>query len=308
MRALAAIAAVLTFGLCQHASAGHGGLGGLSLRPTPSVKAISMGETGLTDPDNAPGFAMNPASTPFILKPQVSLGYGTLVEGLSASQTTVAAVLPLGSEILVPGLGITVRRFGMGVSFDHRSLELSQGSGWSSETVSLGFGYRITPYASLGLLSKLLFSNTDLEGAGAKAFGIDLTVLLDINRSLSLGLALRNLGATASWEDGEDESLPLLFSLGGRVALPRNISTELTMTASDADRTKGGLGFNVPILDTGFSLRIGYLYHSGDYSRNIPTFGFGFNYTSFQLDYAARIDDDTALGTTHHFSLAYGFR
>jgi hypothetical protein len=98
-----------------------------------------------------------------------------------------------------------------------------------------------------------------------------------------------------------------VFSLGGHLLLPREISADLTVSVSGSDQTKGGLGLELPLLDTGFSLRGGYLYQGGDYTRNVPTFGLGFDYADFEIDYAVRFDDELALGTTHHFALTYFF-
>jgi hypothetical protein len=95
------------------------------------------------------------------------------------------------------------------------------------------------------------------------------------------------------------------MSLGAGFALPYGVSGTLEVTFSDSDPGKGGLGAEVPIGASGFSVRAGYLYHSGDYSRSAFTAGFGYEYTTFKLDYAVKMDGDLALGTTHHFSLGY---
>ena len=58
---------------------------------------------------------------------------------------------------------------------------------------------------------------------------------------------------------------------------------------------------------TGLALRAGYIHYTGDYSRGVITAGLGYAYTGFQVDYAVKLDDDLALGTTHHFSLGYVF-
>ncbi len=287
--------------------AGHDGLGGVPLAPALSVRSIAMGETGLMETGNALGFGMNPAALPFLSRSGLAVGYGSQAEGLSVSRTSISGVLPLGSGFRVPGVTTAGRRFGLGFEFDHTGLELSQGSSWATETLIAGAGYRITPYASVGLLLKMLFTSTSVEGAGVSAMGVDLSALIEMRPDFSLAFAVRNPGGKASWDDGEDEYLPLVFSMGGHVLFPREIAADLTVSVSGSDQTKGGIGFEVPVLDTGFSLRGGYLYHGGNYSRNIPTFGLGFDYADFEIDYAARFDDDLALGTTHHFALTYLF-
>jgi hypothetical protein len=287
--------------------AGHDGLGGIGLDPAHSVRSISMGETGLMETGNAIGFGLNPGALPFLDRSGLAVGYRGRAQGISASRTVISGVLPVGPGFQVPGVTAAGRRFGLGFEFDHSGLELSQGSSWATEMIAAGAGYRITPYASVGLLMKMLFTNTGVEGTGASAYGVDLTALIEMRPDLSLAFAVRNPAGSASWDSGEDESLPLVFSLGGHALLPRDISVDLTVGVSGSDQTKGGLGLELPLLETGFSLRGGYLYQGGSYSRNVPTFGLGLDYADFEIDYAVRLDDDLALGTTHHFALTYFF-
>ena len=305
--ALPGVLAIATMIFPATLLAGHDGLGGIGLDPAHSVRSISMGETGLMETGNTIGFGLNPGALPFLARSGLAVGYRGQAQGISASRTVISGVLPIGPGFKVPGVTTAGRRIGLGFGFEHSGLELSQGSSWATEMFTAGAGYRVTPYASVGLLMKMLFTSTSVEGAGASAYGVDLTLLLEMRPDLSLAFAVRNPAGSASWDSGEDESLPLVFSLGGHLLLPREISADLTVSVSGSDRTKGGLGLELPILETGFSLRGGYLYQGGSYTRNVPTFGLGFVYEDIEIDYAVRLDDDLALGTTHHFALTYMF-
>jgi hypothetical protein len=304
---LAALLAIALTVLPSTLLGGHDGLGGIGLDPAHSVRSISMGETGLMETGNAIGFGLNPGALPFLDRSGLAVGYRSRVQGLSASRSVISGVLPIGPGFEVPGVRTAGRRFGLGFEFDHSGLELSQGSSWATEMLAAGAGYRITPYASVGILVKMLFTNTGVEGTGASAFGVDLSALVELRPDFSLAFAVRNPVGSAGWDSGEDESLPLVFSLGGHALLPREISADLTVSVSGSDQTRGGLGIELPVLETGFSLRGGYLYQGGDYTRNVPTFGLGFDYADFEIDYAVRLDDELALGTTHHFALTYLF-
>ena len=286
---------------------GHDGLGGIGLDAAHSARSISMGETGLMETGNAIGFGLNPGALPFLARSGLAVSYTNQVQGIPASRSVISGVMPIGPGFEVPGATTVGRRFGLGFEFSHSGLELSQGSSWATEMLAAGAGYRITPYASVGLLAKMLFTNTSVEGSGASAFGVDLAALVEVRRDVSLAFAVRNPVGSAGWDSGEDESLPLVFSLGGHMLLPRKISADITMSLSGSDQARGGLGLELPILETGFCLRGGYLYQGGSYSRNVPTFGLGLDYADFEIDYAVRLDDDLALGTTHHFALTYLF-
>jgi hypothetical protein len=194
---------------------------------------------------------------------------------------------------------------GLGIRLDHVGVELSQGTNWGWDLLSAGFGYRLTPYASIGLAAKYLFSRQAPEGTGVQAFAADLGAVLEMTPGLKLGLTVGNPVGSFRWDDGENESPPLGIGLGAGVQLPYSVSGDVVVALSDSDPARGGIGMEIPVAMTGFNIRGGYLYRSGDYSRNILTAGFGYAIRTFEVDYAVRVDDELALGTTHHFSLGY---
>jgi hypothetical protein len=307
MRALAAgIAGMLALALAGPASA-HEGSGGIGTAARSSIRALAMGETGVVATGNPADFPANPALLASIPAAGITLGYSDLIEGMPASRTWVCAGLPLGSEVTLPDVDTGGRRFGLGISVDHSGVELSQGTDWALDLVSIGAAFRLTPYACLGLAGGYLFSNSDLEGSGMHAFAADLGAFVEMTSTLNLAVSLRNVVGTTRWEDGDDEPVPFAACLGAGVLLPLGVSGHLTFTYTDRVPAKVGLGVDAPIGLTGLSLRGGYLYHTGDYSRGIISAGFGYGYNDFNLDYAVKLDDELALGTTHHIALGYTF-
>ena len=293
---------------CAGPACGHEGSGGMSLEPRPSVRALAMGETGLLGTGDAAAFTANPATLTWITGAGVTLSHETLVEGVSASATSVCAAAPLGSVVTLPDLGQVGHRFGLGFGLDHSGVELSQGTDWGWDLVSVGAAYRLAPYASAGLTGKYLLSNSDLDGSAVQAFAFDIGAFVEMTPALGFAVSLRNVAGTASWEHGDDESPPFAAGLGTSLSLPSGVSGRLAYTFSGGAPGKLVLGADVPVAMTGLSLRAGYVYYSGDYSRNIITAGVGFAYSTFEVDYAVKLDDDLALGTTHHFSLGFMLR
>jgi hypothetical protein len=266
-----------------------------------------MGETGLLEIQDAAAFTANPGVLTWFPSMRISVSHASLVEGISASATSVSAAVPFGAAVTLPDLGEVGRRFGLGLRLENSGVELSQGTDWGSNLVALGAAYRLAPYASAGLTGKYLFSNSDLEGSAVQAVGLDLGAFVEMSPALGLGVSLKNVAGSASWEDGEDETLPFAACMGAGFSLPYGVAARVGFTLSSTAPGKLGTGVDVPIAMTGLSLRAGYLYHSGDYSRNTITAGFGYIYGGFAVDYAVKMDDDLALGTTHHFSLGYMF-
>jgi hypothetical protein len=290
------------------AAGGHDGNGGLTLEPQQSVEAIALGGTGLSRTGIAEGFGVNPAGLPLMRSLGIGFARSTLIEGVTSSVTSAWLAAPLGRQLEYIGSEPAGRLFGVGLSLDHRSLDLAQGSGWSSDIVSVGFGYSASTYASAGILVKYLFTSSDITGTQATGFGLDLAGRVDLTPSFDFGLAVRNLLGTTAWEDGEDESPPVIVSLGGTLASPYGTYTDLAVTVKGSEGTKIGLGLEVPVMGTGFRMRGGYQYWTGDESRNVISAGIGFQHLRYRIAYAARFDDETALGTTHHFSLGTDFR
>jgi hypothetical protein len=287
------------------AVASHDGRGGICLDAQASTRSIALGETGLVQTESGEGFTSNASCLPLLMSREIGVRYGSLVEGISASVTSVFLALPIGPRIDYLGREVIGRRFGLGLSLEHRSIELAQGSDWTSETICVGFGYAPTAYASMGLLAKTLFTTSDLDDAGVTAYGLDIGTRLDLRPQITVGAAIRNILGNAAWDSGDDESLPGIIALGGTFTYPKQIRTELILTLSQDIPAKMGLGIEIPVLRTGFGLRAGYLHNSGDYSRGIPTGGFGFTHQRLTVDYAVRADDETAFGLTHRFSLHY---
>ena len=307
MKTLTGMLAAALLVLCAQPALCHEGRGGMALEPRPSTRAISMGEAGLAETGSAAAFAVNPSCLPSLATLQAGLAHGNLIDGVPSSATCFSIALPFGTETDYLS-GEARYKYGLGLSVQHEGFELAQGSGWSSQTVSLGLGYSPAPYLSAGIVTKTLFSTTDLADVGVRAYGIDVGTRLELTPRIDLGLVIRNILGAAKWDNGEDETVPAIFNLGGTVRIPYGMSAELAMAFAGTGGSKIGLGIDAPILETGFHVRGGYLHMPGDYSRSIMAAGFGFHYLRYRLAYAVRVDDENAFGVTHHISLSGDLR
>jgi hypothetical protein len=308
MKTLVITLIVSTVLLAMQAALCHDGRGGLTLEPQLSTRAVALGETGLVETGSAEAFAANPSCLPVLSSLRAGVAHGNMIEGISSSATCVSVALPFGPTAQYPGIDGLQHKYGIGLSIDHKGFELAQGSSWSCEMISVGFGYSVAPFASLGILSKMLFSSSDVDDAGVKAYGIDIGSRLELKPGIDVGLVIRNLGGSATWDGGEDEAVPVVFNLGGAVTIPYDIRAELAMGFVGNGGSKVGLGIDVPILKSGFHVRGGYARRSDDYGRDILTAGFGFKHLRYRLAYAVRIGDEDVFGLTHHFSLSGDLR
>ncbi|MFH1311693.1 MAG: hypothetical protein ABIJ00_00560 [Candidatus Eisenbacteria bacterium] len=304
MKTLICLFVTGTLLMSAHRALCHDGRGGLTLEPQVSTRGLSMGETGLVGTGDAESFAVNPSCLPLAATLQAGLAHGNLIDGVASSATCFSIAFPFGTSEGNPGSNAIRHKYGLGFSFDHKGFDLAQGSRWSCQTVSLGFGYMFSQYASAGIVSKTLFSSSDLDAVGVKAYGIDVGTRLELSPRIDLGLVIRNLVGGATWDGGENEAVPMVVNLGGTVMIPYDMSAELALVVAGSGGSKLGLGLDVPVMETGFHLRGGYAYRAGDYSRSLLTAGFGFRHQRYRLAYAVRVGDENAFGLTHHFSLS----
>jgi hypothetical protein len=157
----------------------------------------------------------------------------------------------------------------------------------------LTYARRMDPLR-LGLQLKFIHQSISSENASGGA--IDLGLIYDLNPSLRLGAALRNLGGINAL-DLEETDLPLEFRLGAAFAGPRHLLiTCEAQKARDADLTFH-LGGEYPV---GQHLRLRGGYQSAE-NRNISA-GLGLEAGRWVVDYAY-VPFRSGLGDAHRLSL-----
>jgi hypothetical protein len=289
------------------AASGHEGLGGLDALPQASTRGLAMGETGLTRTGEAEGFMINPSCLTSMAGNQVRAAYGTWFEDLGSSRMALIYARALGSSIYYPGEPSPGRRYGVGLALERSGLDLSQGSRWASNLLYLGLAWAPMPYLAVGFAPKMIFTSSGLESGKASGFAVDWGLRLDLTSRVSLAAAMRNMPGSATWKNGESESLPAVYAFGAGVALPYDLLAEFMLALSGAVDDRMGLGIEAPLLDSALALRLGLLWLRGSENRTTLTAGFGVDLEPLDFDYALRADDDWATGLTHRFSVRFDF-
>ncbi|MGD9141520.1 MAG: hypothetical protein PVJ42_08265 [bacterium] len=285
----------------------HEGRGGIDALPVTSTRGLALGETGLTEIGEAEAFMSNPSCLPSMTGHQVRVTYGTWFGGLTSSRTVLVYATALGGKVDYPGDPSVGRRFGLGIALDRTGVELSQGSGWAANVLYVGLAWAPVPYVSMALAPKFIFSSSDLPGGEVSGYAIDWGLRLDLTGRAGLGFVTRNIPGSAGWKDGESENLPAVYSLGAHYVLPYDLKAELMFAASGNVDNRLGLGIEAPILDSMLCVRFGISWISGDESRSAPTAGLGIDLDVLDFDYALKLDQDWATGTTHRVSIRLDF-
>ena len=311
VRAAAPVAVAVLTALALIAPAGqalsHDGLGGIDALPQASTRGLAMGETGLTQTGESESFMTNPSCLTSIVGNQVRVTYGNWFQGLSSSRTILLYATSLGSDMQYPGEPDLGRRYGLGLAFDRTGVELSRGSAWACNVVYVGLAWAPVPYIAAGLAPKLILSSSGLESGKVRGFSVDWGVRVDLSRSVALSFIVRNIPGGADWQNGESENLPAVYAFGTSVLLPYDLLAEFMFAASGSVDDKVGLGLEAPFLDSALEVRVGAIWLNGIENRSAVTAGFGVNLSVVDFDYAVRLDEDWATGTTHRFSLRFDF-
>ena len=305
--------------------------GAQSLNITPGARADAMGRAFVALPEDATANWWNPAALADARDHSFSLMHAQLVPGLA----TDVYYEYLGYRMHLPGWG------GVGFSF----IYLGYGKSTATDDAGLELGiftsYEVSPQLSLGtellpgldagVTLKYVYVNlapdwaTQGDGQGSgDTFGADLAMLYKLKGlpvlgwPTNFGVNVQNLGPNIAYID-QDQSDPI----GRNLKLGFATRAFGTSTPDGQPGVSGVVSYDFnkslvysdekPIHNVGaelayqgtFALRTGYIYDK-DGDIKDPTFGVGFNISSFTADYAS-VPQAKGLERVNKFSLSYRF-
>jgi len=300
--ALVLVAAMLAAGA---AWAGDGTAGSTYL----DVFAIGVGAapSAMSAYTAAPGdlwsLTYNPAGLASI--PRLNLGVSQIEWFEDTSFSYLGVGLPRG----VGGLALGLAYFDLGAVpiHDDQGTNLNEDAEAYNFGFIGGYGFQVPNLCDLsaGVSGHVIQANFDEETA--TAIGVNLGLLYALmENQFHIGAAVRNLGTQFEFAGDEDDQT-VTYALGASYAtLPDQIQNVDILIGADAlmpqdQDLQGAFGGEVWVYDV-LALRAGY--NTGPETGNL-TYGAGFKYSDFQLDYTYADYED--LGSTHRISLTMGF-
>jgi hypothetical protein len=233
-------------------------------------------------------------------------------------------VQPVGGLGTV-GANITFLSFGEIARTSEANSEILETFSSFDAAFTLSYGIRASSNASIGLSAKIIYSKLADQGAGAElgegsgtSFAVDGGLIYHLNRKLTLGVAVTNLGPDMSYIDAaQSDPLPRNLAFGASYKLldsPYNRLTvvgevnKLIATLTDDLSTE----LNEAILNFGaeywygslLALRAGY-YHDSEGESTYPTVGLGLQLKDkYRIDFAyIPTSEDRVMGNTLRTSL-----
>jgi hypothetical protein len=231
----------------------------------------------------------------------------------SAGQSWLSGGVALGVQFLTYGAAATEPVGGgdiLALPTDVGSLTENGDIAVSELVLSAGYGRRVMGI-QMGVVGKLVEQRFGSLRAstGALDLGVAASTVVPFGRTLTVGLAVQNLGPDMCFGDA-DIPLPIRFTLGAATRRAPVGPLDLTVSSAVSYRMDGdvvpSVGMEVaywPVTGRTFVGRVGYRHLPGGQSGWPVTFGGGFSGDEITLDYAYE-GFDSGSGS-HRFSIGW---
>ena len=269
--------------------------GGLTLEQAVGARAQGMGEAFTGIADDATGLFWNVGSLSQLPGTQLNASYVAGLADSANEQLYYTQALGQNSGL---GLGLVFFQGGT-VTLDEPGGDKTVQS-QSDMALDLGYGYKILKNLGLGVGLKFLQS-TLAEEVTAETLAADAGLLLAMDKQLSVGLTVQNMGPGLKYVS-ETDPLPLTVRLGAGYKLPIAKDHEGLVGVDLVKVNDQDLGLNVGAeywFARLLALRVGYL--TGTDLAGL-TAGLGFRWQVFEFDYAFGLMQE--LNNTNKVSLA----
>ncbi|MEK7273817.1 MAG: PorV/PorQ family protein, partial [Candidatus Desantisbacteria bacterium] len=270
---------------------------GQFLRIGAGARASGMGEAFCAVSDDTYALYYNPAGLGQLTQKQVSFLHSKWLRDLRYESLFYAKPYKL-KELGAWGASITYLDMDELIGRDKDSKPIGN-FGAKDFAFQLSSGLMFGTDRAFGM--SLKYIQQEIENEDDAALAVDIGLLSqDPLKNIKWGMAIQNIGTRIRFIN-KKETLPFIYRGGISCKVPENnllVSADITRVADSDWR----LSFGLEHLATSvLTLRCGYTFKND--LDNVFSFGAGFNFPVYQLDYAYVPYDD--LGGTHRFSISF---
>jgi len=129
---------------------------------------------------------------------------------------------------------------------------------------------------------------------------------LEVMESLAVSGSIINVLGNITWKDAQSERAPWRYRLSLEYLPMKATDLALGIEWLESRETRLAFGLERTLFNSLLVLRAGYLSELTT-QRHLFSFGFGLNLSNYSFSYGLRIDDETATGIIHRFSLLRAF-
>ena len=219
----------------------------------------------------------------------------------------IGAAIALGGTAAEPLQATQPRRVALGVSLSGQGLRLVEGSSYRESAIAVGFAAAPVNVGSFGVVVRALRSMSDVAGAEATGFAVDVGLSLDVMDHWDVALAIQNALGRTTFEDSDDEDRAARVTIGLAAARHRRWQGEIDLAYEH--NTIGAIagGIEAHVVPGVLDLRAGVSREMIGVARVVPSFGLGLTAAALHFDYAFRSDPDGAFETQHRVALGARF-
>lgn len=199
------------------------------------------------------------------------------------------------------------RRMAFGVAIQGQGLTLIEGSAYREATLAGSIGWAAANFLATGATVRYQRATSDVEGAGASGFGVDLGLSMDLSDHFDLGLAVTDAFGRTTYEASDDEDRAARVTLGVATVRRRWFQAELDYVYQNNATSALAGGFEVHAVKDILDVRLGVSQELREPARTVPSAGLGFGFREFRFDYAYRNDPDGAFEHQHRVALGARF-
>jgi hypothetical protein len=213
----------------------------------------------------------------------------------------------LGPTAAEPLQSSQPRRMVIGTSIGGQGLTLVEGSAYNEATFAAGVAYAPISMGAIGLVGRYQRAFSDVVGAEATGFGIDVGLSLDLAEHWDIALAIRDAFGRTTFENSVDEDRAARLTVGVATARRRWWQAEVDYVFQRNVIAALAFGGEIHVVPGTLDLRAGVARETEGVARTVPSFGAGLLFGAFRLDYAFRSDPDGAFETQHRAAVGARF-
>ena len=301
MKRPAALAMAALCALLPATASADSSEGGAFMLPGYGARAWGMAGAVIARIDDESAVDWNPAGLPLAQR-AAGLAYVELVPESFVTQAQAVFVTPIGS---MREPGSRAARHAAGMMLSTLSLDLGNGDTYRENHVRLAYAWCPEPLVSFAFAGQVFMSRSGVADFDAWGTAVDMAARLAVSRKWTVAVVANDVFSRYSYSDDRDQHKDTWYRAGLARQGLHGVSVEADIVYLHEGWQRAMLGVETDYLFGVLALRGGFAGYSAGEQRHSYSFGASARAAGRLLvHYAATVDEEQAMGTTHRFSLA----